>query len=393
MRKILIIEDDPIISRIYQNKFQTEGFQVEVSPDGESAINWLKQKTPDLVILDLMLPRVNGVEVLAFIRGQPSTKFVPVIVFSNAYMGKLVEAAWKAGATECVVKAECTPKVLVEVVAQALARPAPASASSAPTPSVQPPGDADTLFLLRRREGFAQQLPETFRDVRSRFQTLSRSSPEANQVAALSELYAVIRSLTGNAGFVGLRSLARFSSAVEAYLKVLHEKPKFLTASALRTIANAVDFLGVLCDRPGKVEADFGHLFRILVVDDEVISRRALELSLERVQLKAISLSKPDVALVVLEENRFDLIFLDVQMPGKTGFEVCEQIRALPNNRATPVIFVTGQTDFESRAKLSLSGGNDLIGKPFLPLEVALKALTCLFKESLAKSAEAPEAS
>ena len=60
-------------------------------------------------------------------------------------------------------------------------------------------------------------------------------------------------------------------------------------------------------------------------------------------------------------------------MPGKSGFEVCEQIRALSNNRTTPVIFVTGQTDFESRAKLSLSGGNDLIGKPFLPLELAVK--------------------
>src|SRR2546425_639641 len=108
MRTIMIIEDDPIIARIYQTKFEGEGFQVAVCADGGTSLAWLKRDTPDLVILDLMLPQVNGIELLNFIRDQPSTKDVPIIAFCNAYMRQLVEAAWKAGATQCLVKAECT---------------------------------------------------------------------------------------------------------------------------------------------------------------------------------------------------------------------------------------------------------------------------------------------
>ena len=85
-------------------------------------------------------------------------------------------------------------------------------------------------------------------------------------------------------------------------------------------------------------------------------------------------------ALSVLKENTFDLIFLDAEMPGMTGFELCAELRKLPSNKTTPVIFVTSLTKFEVRAQSSLSGGSDLIAKPFLMMELAVKALTYLLK-------------
>ena len=94
------------------------------------------------------------------------------------------------------------------------------------------------------------------------------------------------------------------------------------------------------------------------------------------------------MALTILQENSFDLIFLDAEMPGLTGFELCTELRKLPTNKTTPVIFVTSLTKFEVRAQSSLSGGNDLIAKPFLMMELAVKALTYLLKPPLSAEAK-----
>jgi DNA-binding response OmpR family regulator len=77
---------------------------------------------------------------------------------------------------------------------------------------------------------------------------------------------------------------------------------------------------------------------------------------------------------------------LDIQMPGLTGLELCAKLRALPNYKKTPILFVTSASDFEHRAKICRSGGNDVIAKPFLATELALKALTLIVKSKTAAS-------
>ena len=121
----------------------------------------------------------------------------------------------------------------------------------------------------------------------------------------------------------------------------------------------------------------------ILVVDDENVSREITIRAVTKAGLRAISLDNSTLALQVLEQNRFDLIFLDIEMPKPDGIEVCERLRKMPLNRKTPVVFVTASFDLESRAQSSLSGGNDFITKPFLVIELAVKALTWLFNEDL----------
>src|SRR5437016_6224807 len=90
MKKMLIIEDDQIVGSIYLRKFQVEGFQVELALDGEAGLAATLKSRPDVVILDLMLPRLNGVEVLKKLRAEPTTRDLPVVVLSNAYMSSLV---------------------------------------------------------------------------------------------------------------------------------------------------------------------------------------------------------------------------------------------------------------------------------------------------------------
>ena len=96
---------------------------------------------------------------------------------------------------------------------------------------------------------------------------------------------------------------------------------------------------------------------------------------MEKVQIKPTVEESPARALEQLQHTKFDLVITDVNMPGMSGFELCKQLRATPANRTTPVIFVTVQDDFERRTHSALSGGNELIGKPYLLMELAVKAL------------------
>ncbi len=100
----------------------------------------------------------------------------------------------------------------------------------------------------------------------------------------------------------------------------------------------------------------------------------------------------PDEALKLLEEQPFDLIFLDVEMPGMNGFEVCKRLRNMPRHGKTPVIFVTALNGFESRAKSSLSGGDDFIGKPFSYIELAVKGLIYVLRGTLGDAGHAAPA-
>ena len=90
----------------------------------------------------------------------------------------------------------------------------------------------------------------------------------------------------------------------------------------------------------------------------------------------------------MLAEQKFDLVFLDVDMPGMNGFELCTKLRTLPAHKKTPVVFVTSLNDFESRANSTMSGGNDFIAKPFLFIELAVKALVYVLRGRLPQLAE-----
>ena len=393
MKKILIIEDDSVIANIYGNKFSQAGFEVQTATDGALGLQLLKTFQPDLVQLDLTLPNITGIEVIKRIRAQPELKSLPIIVLSNAYIASLVQAAWKAGADKCLVKSNCTPKTMLEIVNEMLAasRPAPAKGGEppplAPATLANPPSHiesgVDTTFQTEIRGAFLRRAPQLLAALRHRLQALTRTDSEAARLLELHELCRLVHSLAGNAGIAAFNNIADMASALEALLKELYEKPKYVTASSLRTVAHTFDFLGALFEQAAQPEAKTGAPPIVLVVDDEIISRQAVVLALARASLACISTDDPHLALKLLRENHFSLIFLDVEMPTLNGFELCNQLRLLTATRTTPVVFVTSLTDFESRARSVLSGGSDLIAKPFLLMELAVKALSCVLKQQI----------
>jgi DNA-binding response OmpR family regulator len=391
MKKMLIIEDDQIVGAIYRHKCQAEGFQVELAGDGEAGWNAIQSFHPDVVILDLMLPKLNGVEILHRVRGSTQFKDLPVIVLSNAYLNTLVQDAWKAGANHCLIKANCSPKQLIEIVRKTLGTPGTdlqritttQSAAGTAAPAQLAESGHDTQFVAEVRRTLLEQGLETISQLRGLLQTFVKTEGDTARLPNLFSLYRRVHTLDSNAAVAGLTALSKMASALAGLIKELYEKPKNINPSTLRTLATSIDFLAILFEQGAQLQLDANAPPNILVVDDEVISRRAVILALEKAQLKCVSVDTPETALNLLGRDRFDLIFLDVDMPEMSGFDLCTRLRSLPLNRDTPVVFVTSLNDFESRARSTLSGGNDLIGKPFLFIELAVKALTFILRRRL----------
>ena len=527
MKKVLIVEDDAIIANIYQRKLQMDGFQVQHAADGEIAMEMIKCNLPTIVLLDLQLPKANGIEVLKFIRAREESKALPVVVFTNSYLGTLVQSAWKAGANKCLTKAICTPKQVSDVLKATLAgedspggppptesaspiklatsAEAPASgaipAPALPAPALPAPADgpikmaglpapaakteetpllsgllkmtsqpkpagrapqvpkslastapkapagdiplklaggdapkagggsitlpgsggikmegfgglpmpgapakaaevADYVppsehtlleveenFQHELRRGFAENLPQFIGYLRQRLQAFIKNESDTGNLRWMEERSAILfdmfrktHSLTSGAGVAGCPVIARISAAFEAMLTELYENPKSINQSTTRTLAHTVDFLGQLANDVDAAEAVKLGAASVLVVDDEALSRKAVMRGLEKAELKAMDVADPGAAFEQCKKQTFDLIFLDIDMPGMNGYDLCKQIRQQPQYAKTPVVFVTGLTDFASRAKSTISGGNDLVAKPFLIIELAVKALTFLMK-------------
>jgi len=242
----------------------------------------------------------------------------------------------------------------------------------------------ETDYQSEMVKTFNDSAPEILLSLRKMMSEFSKTTDEASKVEQLLNLYRKVHGLTGSAGLAGLHNISLLSSALEVLLKELYDKPKNVNASTLRTVASSIDFIFELFQKAPRLNLLDRKPVEILVVDDEILSRRAVSYALEKAGLKAASVEDPQTALNQASEKQYDLIFLDVQMPGLDGFELCTKIRALPLNKTTPVIFVTNLNDLKSRARSSLSGGNDFIAKPFMFIELSVKALTYVMRNRLA---------
>jgi CheY-like chemotaxis protein len=109
MKTILLIEDDPFLIDIYKSKLKEDGFETEVAEDGDEALGKIKEKKPDLILLDIVLPNVDGWEILKKIRSDPGLKDLKVIILSNLGQKDEVEKGIELGATKYLIKAHFTP--------------------------------------------------------------------------------------------------------------------------------------------------------------------------------------------------------------------------------------------------------------------------------------------
>ena len=113
---ILLIEDDPLLSKMYTAKFTNEGFKVLVAGDGEVGLRIALDNKPNLILLDIMMPKLSGLDLMAKLRQDEWGRSVPVLILTNLTQQSEAQKAMKLGAKEFLVKANFTPSQVVEKV-------------------------------------------------------------------------------------------------------------------------------------------------------------------------------------------------------------------------------------------------------------------------------------
>ncbi len=119
-QKILIVEDDKFLRELITRKLTSEKYEVVEAIDGEEGLKKIQEEKPDLVLLDLILPGIDGFEVLSKVKEDPALSSIPVIILSNLGQREEVEKGLKLGAVDYLVKAHFTPNEIVEKMKEVL---------------------------------------------------------------------------------------------------------------------------------------------------------------------------------------------------------------------------------------------------------------------------------
>jgi CheY-like chemotaxis protein len=152
----------------------------------------------------------------------------------------------------------------------------------------------------------------------------------------------------------------------------------------IRTLGQAADVIGSLLDPRLFKKASEPQSARALLIDDDKDLLETVGAALRAADVRAIPCADPKQAIELLQKENFDVILLDVSLPGQSGIDLCAKIRDLPQHRKTPVVFITVNDSVENRAQSTLNGGDDFIAKPFNTLELVTKAATWVARSQYA---------
>lgn len=135
MAKVVVVEDDALLAKMYVKLLDFEHHQVVIASNGETALDMIKTEQPDLVLMDVMMPKMNGLQALEQLKRMPETKNIPVVVMSNLVNVNSAEEVLARGAVRYVDKSQYDPRQVAALVSEVV-NSQPASAN--PTPAPQP---------------------------------------------------------------------------------------------------------------------------------------------------------------------------------------------------------------------------------------------------------------
>ena len=406
--KFLVVDDDLISRQALSLALKKALSQPDLAVDGETALAQVGQQAYDVIFLDVQLPGMDGFELCIKIHDTVLNRTTPVVFVTGLSDFDARAKSTLSGGSDLMGKPFLIFEVTVKALTLALqgrlqgrarkplpqldqskdkvdspvvfsdrARPLPSSTLATRSPLSTPPAtdEVASAFLTRASKhlGPLQEL----------CQTMLQTPNEETRQTMLADGFLRINSLISKTGSEVVHPAYQISAALEGLFRKMLQNPKHSTPSTLATVATAVDLLNDLCVPGLKADLATNPPIQMLVVDDDLVARRVIVGALQTAFNKPESVENGEAALALAQEKPFDVIFLDVVMPGMDGFEVCSKIRNTGPNRATPVVFVTANSDFDARVQMSRHGGNDLMGKPFLTSEITVKALTFALRSRL----------
>ena len=115
MAKILLVEDEELLRKMYRKKLEL-AFEVETAADGEEGLAKAREFKPDLILLDIVMPKLNGIEVLKKIKADFAIKWIPVVMLTNTASGAAIQECSQAGALGYIIKSDGTPSKLLQEI-------------------------------------------------------------------------------------------------------------------------------------------------------------------------------------------------------------------------------------------------------------------------------------
>ena len=120
--KILLIEDEQIMFDLLQKKLRGEGYEVSIAKDGEEGLRAMREVKPDLILLDIVMPKIGGFEVMEEMQKEPELKKIPIIVISNSGQPVELDRAQKFGARDWLIKTEFDPQEVIDKVVKQIGK-------------------------------------------------------------------------------------------------------------------------------------------------------------------------------------------------------------------------------------------------------------------------------
>ena len=368
-KRVLLATDDKLLLKLYQDKLTGSGFTVHSVRDLGRAAQMLAEKKPDIVLIDVVYQESDPLEFLQAIRTEPANAQLPILVLPNV-LGQAAHDLVAAGATSAIHHSSEPIASIIDATRHALGMP------------ILPVDASENLFKVEDYwvETIFANVIESINRMRHCLPGVASKPPE---LPALRELWNLAHAFAQKAALLRYQQFTQITGALDILLFDLNQTHDQLNASTIHTVCQTLDFLaGVstpacLASLPDLAKA------KVLVVDDEDGARQFIGAALDLASLKSESAESPSQALEKLNKAEYDLIFLDVGLPEMNGFDLCGKVRSIEQCKDTPIVFITGMATFLNKAKASLSGGNDFVGKPFNLAELGLKALLWLCRRQL----------
>ena len=365
MKRVLLVAEDQLVSNYHRVRLEAMGLAVDTARTADAARRLAREHNPDLTLIDPIMSGFSPIEAVEILRGILGERALWVI---SLLPHAVARAMIKAGADRVKGVAGALEGDRFALVGEALGLPAT---------DPNPVGGENVAWV----HSVAEAAPETINALRV---TLHDFIKDPRNGTGLYEIFRLAHQLSHRVTMLNLTALGRLTSSLESLVYDLYAMPEQINPSVVRTLSQAIDFLVLLFEEDTLQRLTDPAAATLFVVDDEAAARQMISAAMKLVQLNITCADDPEMAMSVLGDNQFDLIFLDVNMPQMSGFDLCTQIRQLEDHRRTPIVFLTGMNTFQNRAQGSLSGGNDFIGKPFNLLELGVKALIWIFKGQLA---------
>lgn len=320
MPRLLLVEDEQVNRDLFRRRLERKGYVVVPAENGSSALALTKSEKPDLVLMDLGLPDIDGWEATRRLKADPATAAVPILALSAHATAEAREKAFKAGCEEFETK-PVNWEALFKKIEEALARSKARGPAPSPPPPPPPTADDEVDF---------------------------GGAPAETDPGATTEV---------------MRAPPAAPSS---------DKPTVKRPALVLPVPKAE--VKEVCAVQPK---------RILVVEDNDANRVMLCRRLNKHGYSTAEAADGRQALAAVQRERFDLVLCDIMMPGVDGYEVLKEMKADADLAVVPIIMISAVDEMESVVRCIEMGAEDYLQKPYDPVLLHARINACLDKRRL----------